>query len=205
MEYEVYNTNALHFPRLLKEPQNFIDFCIEQSKITNTPWQPWLSGGDVVPHAYGELWTINGSGAKETSLLDLYDLAVITSLEQFLSHIQIPNDVARDIVDEKTRTRPRALAVKRYYEGEELGPHPDIDPSKDVEHLNLTVSMYFNDEYDGGLLGFMDGSKIDLTPGSVVIFPASYLHESSKVTNGIKYVSNEVISIERSKIGVVVQ
>lgn len=199
---EIYSKNALHFPNLLENPESYIDFCVSESIETGIPWDPWMSGGDETPHPYGELWTIKDTSEEEKILLDGYDKAVLTAIEGFLSHIGAQTTDADLALDKIKSSRPRALAVKRYYLGEELGFHPDADPNKTSENLLLTISMYFNSGYEGGLLGFMDGSKISLTSGSVVVFPATYLHESTKVTSGVKYVSNEVVSISRSILGV---
>ena len=161
-----------------------------------------MSGGDEVPHPYGELWKISDSDDNATKLLDAYDKTVIFSVEKFIDYLNVPQSAQRSIIEKIRANRPRALAVKRYYVGEELGPHPDADPNGDPEKIPLTVSMYFNEDYVGGQLGFEDGSKIDLTAGSVVVFPATYLHESTKVTSGVKYVSNEVIVLNKSDLGV---
>lgn len=199
---EVYNKHALHFPRLLENPGAYIEYCEQQSKKTNKSWDPWMSGGDGKPHPYGELWTFSDTDDESTRLLDAYDKALILSVQRFLEHTGVSLDKQQLAIDAISNSRPRAMAVKRYYVGEELGPHPDADPNGDLNKLPLTVSMYFNEGYVGGLLGFEDGSKIELTSGSVVIFPATYLHESTTVTSGIKYVSNEVIVLNKSDLGV---
>jgi predicted 2-oxoglutarate/Fe(II)-dependent dioxygenase YbiX len=58
--------------------------------------------------------------------------------------------------------------------------------------------MYYNDNYEGGELGVVGGSSVKPTPGSVVVFPSKYLHESTLITSGIKYVSNEVVRLDSS-------
>jgi predicted 2-oxoglutarate/Fe(II)-dependent dioxygenase YbiX len=55
--------------------------------------------------------------------------------------------------------------------------------------------MYYNDNYEGGELRVVGGSSVKPTPGSVVVFPSKYLHESTLITSGIKYVSNEVVRL----------
>jgi predicted 2-oxoglutarate/Fe(II)-dependent dioxygenase YbiX len=113
-----------------------------------------------------------------------------------MKHLGVEQDSIDATIERLKNNRMPALTVKRYFEGEFLGLHPDVDPSDTEDVLHLTVSMYFNDDYIGGNIGFALGSAAKPTPGSVVVFPAKYLHESTTVTSGIKYVANEVVKID---------
>jgi hypothetical protein len=200
MTYEILAKNALHFPNLLETPEEYVSFCINEAELVDIPQEPWVAGGDESRHVYGEMWVLNRSHESEKVqiLLDTYDKALLTSCEEFMKHLEVDQEAIDATIERLKDTRPPALTIKRYFEGEYLGPHPDVDPSNTEDVLHLTVSMYYNDDYVGGDIGFVIGSAAKPTPGSVVIFPAKYLHESTTVTSGIKYVSNEVVKIDSS-------
>lgn len=200
MNYEILADNVLHFPNLLETPEEYISFCTNEAESLGIPKELWVAGGDTSRHVYGELWVLNRwqESEKVQTLLDTYDKALLTSCEEFMKYLGIDQDSINATIEKLRSTRKPDLSVKRYFEGEFLGLHPDVDPNDAEDTLHLTVSMYYNDDYIGGDLGFASGSAAKPTPGSVVIFPAKYLHESTLVTSGIKYVSNEVVKIDSS-------
>lgn len=69
-----------------------------------------------------------------------------------------------------------------------FAPHHDDDP-RTVR--TITAVLYLNDDYRGGRLVFsrLDNLVVKPEAGDLVVFPASYLyeHESTLVTEGIKY------------------
>jgi hypothetical protein len=200
MNYEILAENVLHFPNLLETPEEYISFCTNEAEPLGIPKELWVAGGDTSRHVYGELWVLNRwhEPQKVQTLLDTYDKALLISCEEFMKYLGADQDLINATIENLRNTRKPDLSIKRYFEGEFLGPHPDVDPSDAEDVLHLTVSMYYNDDYAGGELGFASGSAAKPTPGSVVIFPAKYLHESTLITSGIKYVSNEVVKIDSS-------
>lgn len=205
MDYEILANNALHFPRLLESPEDYISFCKNEANSLGIDVEPWISGGDINPHIYGDMWILRRSIESDTvhRLLDNYDKALLTACEEFLKYLNLDQNTIDETIERLKGIRPKALTVKSYFEGEELGPHPDIDPNTTENVLHLTVSMYYNDDYEGGKLGIIGGSSVKPTPGSVVIFPSKYFHTSTTVPSGIKYVSNEVIKLDPSFLEVV--
>lgn len=200
MNYEILAENVLHFPNLLEAPEKYVSFCTEEAELVGIPKEHWVAGMDSSKHIYGELWVLKRSHESQVvqDLLDAYDKALLISCEKYMEYLNV-NQSSIDATIEKLRSnRMSAMTVKRYFEGERLGLHPDVDPNNMEDVLHLTISMYYNDDYIGGDLGFASGSAAKPTPGSVVIFPAKYLHESTLVTSGIKYVSNEVVKIDSS-------
>jgi hypothetical protein len=198
MDYEILAKNALHFPRLLESPESFISFCEDKASAVGIKIEPWLSGGDVDPHHYGDMWLLRRSSDSNLvqELLDTYDKAILLACREFLNYLEVDQDLVDATIESLKNNRMPAMTVKRYFEGEALGPHPDIDPSNTEDVLHLTVSMYYNDDYVGGDIGLVGGSATKPTPGSVVVFPSKYLHESTLITSGIKYVSNEVVKLD---------
>jgi hypothetical protein len=200
MDYELLADNALHFPRLLESPKDYISFCRTEASSLGIDVEPWLSGGDVTPHIYGDMWILRRSVESNTvqRLMDNYDKALLTACEEFLKYLEIDQSTIDATIEGLREIRPAFLTVKSYFEGEFLGPHPDIDPNTTENVLHLTVSMYYNDDYEGGKLGIVGGSAVKPTPGSVVVFPSKYFHTSTTVPSGIKFVSNEVIRLDPS-------
>jgi 2OG-Fe(II) oxygenase superfamily len=200
MNYEILGKNILHFPNLLQIPEDYISFCTNEAESFGIPKEQWVAGGDSSRHVYGDLWVIaRWQGVEKVqTLLDAYDEAVFTSCKEFMKYLGMSQDSIDASIDEITSHRKPALSIKRYFEGEFLGLHPDVDPNDEEDTLHVTISMYYNDNYVGGEIGFESGSAIKPTPGSVVIFPSKYLHESMTITSGIKYVSNEVVKINSS-------
>jgi hypothetical protein len=200
VNYEILADNALHFPRLLESPEDYINFCRNEAGSVGVEVEPWISGGDVDPRIYGDLWVLYRSIDSDTvqKLMNNYDKAVITACEEFLNHLKVDPDLVASTIKTLIKNRPKGLTVKSYFEGERLGLHPDVDPSNTEDVLHITVSTYYNEDYIGGKLGIYGGSAIKPTPGSIVVFPSKHLHESTTVSSGIKYVSNEVIKLDSS-------
>ncbi len=200
MNYEALADNVLHFPNLLETPEEYISFCTNEAALLGIPKDPWVAGGDDSQKVYGELWVLERSHESERVkyLLTEYDKALLASCEEFMRYLGVDQESIDETIENLKNNRMPAMTVKRYFENEALGPHPDIDPSNTEDVLHITVSMYYNDNYEGGELGVVGGSSVKPTPGSVVVFPSKYLHESTRTTSGIKYVSNEVVKIDSS-------
>jgi predicted 2-oxoglutarate/Fe(II)-dependent dioxygenase YbiX len=200
MNYEILAENALHFPNLLETPEDYIAFCTDEADLLDIPKEDWVAGGDDSQHIYGEIWVLKRSHESERvqSLLATYDKALLASCEEFMRYLGVNQESIDATIEVLKNNRMPAMTLKRYFEGESLGPHPDIDPSNTEDVLHITVSMYYNDNYEGGEIGVIGGSSVKPTPGSVVIFPSKYLHESTTIPSGIKYVSNEVVKLDSS-------
>lgn len=97
--------------------------------------------------------------------------------------------------------------ARKWHPGEELGMHADAayadgkytfgDPWPRTKGnlipwpaVDISVLLYFNSNYDGGLLNFpMLGKCIKPQDGLLVAFPSTryFFHEVTKVTNGYRY------------------
>lgn len=200
MNYEILAENILHFPNLIELPESYIKFCNEEANREGIPTDQWVARGDTSEYVYGEMWVLPRSSDSEKvqNFLNLYDKALYFACEKFMEYLQVDQDSIDATIENLKNNKLPAITVKRYFEGERLGLHPDVDPSNTDDVLHLTVSFYYNNDYVGGDLMFEGGAGVKPTPGSVVIFPAKYLHESLTVSSGIKYVSNEVIKLDSS-------
>jgi 2OG-Fe(II) oxygenase superfamily len=78
--------------------------------------------------------------------------------------------------------------IVKYTVGGFFRPHRDrVGPN---DPRLLTAVVFLNDEHEGGRLRFYLRSKLDIAPevGTVVVFPAEYVHESTPVSCGEKFV-----------------
>lgn len=78
--------------------------------------------------------------------------------------------------------------VVKYAAGGFFRPHRDrVGPN---DPRLLTAVAFLNDNYEGGRLRFHLRSKLEIAPevGTVVVFPADYIHESTPVSCGEKFV-----------------
>jgi len=87
-------------------------------------------------------------------------------------------------------TPPR---FNRYTKDTEMKLHCDhIQSMFDGERKGiptLTILGLLNDDYEGGELMMFGDKKIDLHPGSVVVFPSNFMfpHEVKPVLSGVRY------------------
>jgi len=88
-------------------------------------------------------------------------------------------------------TRMERYLVAGYHaaNGSHFRPHRD-DTTKGTAHRKFALSIFLNDDYDGGELSFPEyGSQAFKAPiGGAVVFSCSLLHTVSPVTRGCRYV-----------------
>lgn len=79
--------------------------------------------------------------------------------------------------------------VKEYLTGDKFGVHNDSHEHIDIPRdrkLNLILQLSDPDTYEGGNLYIKD-HVATRNLGSVIFFPANYLHALSRVTSGTRY------------------
>lgn len=163
-------------------------------------WHPWMSHGDVTPHEYGSLKHLTEGNAdlESNEAVRSLGLQIVSELNDtfnecfriYYEYLGLPTSVVEEYIHEYEQKRPQHFAIKKYFAGQELGPHPDWESGNVAA---FTASAYFNDDYEGGELNFPDyGIAIKPTPGSIVVFPSTYIHESFPAYEATKYVTNLV-------------
>ncbi len=78
------------------------------------------------------------------------------------------------------------------------GRHRDFNDSNagSFSH-HAVIMMYFNDEYTGGEISFIEqGVSYKPVPGCSVLFPANYLHEVTRLETGNRYAAMMVYSFD---------
>jgi len=202
--YEIVGDKILHFQSVLLNPGELIS-AIEGTTVDGIgEWLPWLSHGDEEPHQYGHLKELNLSKItvdtdnKISTLIQSIYSTLDACYKAYYIYLGLDESLAQVYVDKFKSNRPSHIAIKKYFVGEELGPHPDWEGEDPVV---FTASMYLNTDYKGGTLSFPSlGASVQATPGSVVIFPSSYLHESTKIVEGTKYVTNVLAELPKSVV-----
>jgi predicted 2-oxoglutarate/Fe(II)-dependent dioxygenase YbiX len=206
--YELIAEKIVHFPYALKTPADVVELLENTNSIAAGEWLPWLSGGSNNIHQYGLMKELTPSrnnlelDAKVkdqvSNVISNIYTALDNSFADYYRAIGLPEKTATTWASKYRDSGLDHIAIKKYFDSEHLGPHPDSELLDPVEY---TASIYFNDDYEGGELGFPGrGVAIKPTPGSIVIFPAAFLHESRPLNSGVKYVTNVLGSIPQKII-----
>ena len=75
-----------------------------------------------------------------------------------------------------------------------MGPHSD--GGYGYSKLSFTTVTYLNDQYGGGEIDFPDhGISIKPRDGSLIMFPASFIHQVKPVLSGVRYTSTNSINM----------
>jgi hypothetical protein len=206
IKYEVLGDNVVHFPCALPDVDSIIDLLENQVSATAGEWLPWYAERDPDSTQYGELKEVTESRLplesdpdvkkQAANFVESFYETMNICFKEYFKCIGLPEDTEVVYLQSPGSVRPEHIAIKKYYIGQGLGPHPDSE-SKDP--VAFTASMYLNDDYIGGDLGFSKlGKYVKPTPGSVVIFPSAYLHESTPMVSGVKYVTNILVVLPKS-------
>lgn len=205
MEYEIISDDVIHFPYALEDPEGFVNFFESTESTTIPKWTPWMSGGadHEDKDQYGLLKYINlqnleaeeDDQIRETlaKFLAMHETATLGSFFEYINLIGTSESSSRKISQMVNSQRPpKSFTLKKYLPNKAMGPHPDSD-----EVGSYTVAMYLSSELSGGRLNFFTLDKyVDITPGSVVIYPSVFLHGSEDIFDGTKYLTNEVITVD---------
>lgn len=203
MDYEIVNEDVLHFPEYFRGSDQLVSFFEDTVSYSVPEWTPWFSGGDDTPEQYGEIKLVDRSRIhldspetkdKVSDHINSHDASLIEAFLVYLKHLGTSNKNIEAIKDKHLSSRPPSFTLKKYYKSKSLGPHPDWG---DKTPAVFTVAIYLSDKYEGGVLHFPTIEKeIYLTKGSVVVFPSIYVHGSTEIVSGTKYLTNEIIFVD---------
>jgi hypothetical protein len=205
-KYELVHSNVFYFPDAIPEISAIMSIVESLDSHAVSGWTAWYSGEDKNSYIYGDLKTLNiqklaeetNSNIKENSEYVIY--SILNSMQDcckiyMKDHGATQKELEKlekDIVNENN-----FYGIRRYNEFESMGPHPDrTHPEADT----YTISVYLDDDYDGGELGIVhEGINTYIKPkaGSIVIFPSGYLHESKPLTRGRKTMLTHVHTTEK--------
>lgn len=130
-----------------------------------------------------------GNGVNpEVRITDVHDLNPESDLHKELLETIIAsiNEYGKNYPSLRI-TQGEHLRIMRYPEGGFYAPHADSGPENG---RTLSISLFLNDDFEGGELVFpKQGVTIKPKAGQIVLFPSNfiYIHESTKITSGVKY------------------
>ncbi len=201
LQYEVLHENVYYFPSIVKN----IDFLLEQIETFNSvsisDWETWYAKNTPDSYPYGDVKTFRTSLIKNEVDLEKKKTAekiiftILDALEQSCREFLINHGAEQDELDYLKYTiynNEFVYGIRKYNPNEQMGPHQDqVSEDRDT----ITISMYLNDDYEGGEISVVEPG-VDVTiktlPGSIVIFPSSYLHESKQLVSGRKTILTHV-------------
>lgn len=192
---------------MLENVQDFVNFFETTVSSTVPEWAPWISGGDDHEDVdqYGLLKYIRVDKIAEEEkdeevknklqdFIDSHEKATVDAVLEYLKIMNTSDDNLEKISSELKAQRPlNHFTLKKYLPNKAMGPHPDRNTYPPATY---TVAVYLSTELSGGRLHFPDIDKyVDITPGSVVVYPSIFLHGSEDIFEGVKYLTNEVVEI----------
>jgi hypothetical protein len=183
----IYADKIFYYENVIANPSSVVyaidhldDTLSENSLISS--WHPW--------HASDNSTFL--FGARKMTNHQSYDYADDVTKAAY--------DVIKEALDVTARDyckaqgidmgRQAPISISKYFIDAFMGPHTDSAPVPTVEHISSV--LYLNDDYEGGELHFPNqGIRIKPKAGSVIIFPSvpPFLHESTKIISGTKYMS----------------
>tara|TARA_B110000503_G_scaffold131362_2_gene205855 strand:+ start:6632 stop:7273 length:642 start_codon:yes stop_codon:yes gene_type:complete len=200
LEYEVLHKNVYHFTSPFPDISKLMGLVETVNSQAVTPWNTWYADNTEQGYPYGEVKTLNfhklveeDSETKEKAsyvLNTLIETMYACCHEFMVQHGADEGELAHLKTDMFEGNN--YYGIRRYNKNEDMGPHQD----RVVDGLDTyTISVYLDDDYDGGELGIpQPGVDALIKPraGSIVVFPSGYLHESKLTTRGRKTIITHV-------------
>jgi len=91
---------------------------------------------------------------------------------------------------------PGFFECYRYYPGAAITPHADAPTRIDSADTTLTLVVYLNGDFEGGTTVFPE-LCLEVRPqaGSALIFDHNFIHASSTVYSGTKYILRTAVAL----------
>lgn len=201
LDYQILHKNVFYFPKIIKNIDSLLEEIETFSSVSISDWEPWYAQNVPDSYAYGILKIFRTSlldsetdpAKKEKAKTIIYTLldALETSCKEFLlkqgASEEELNHLKHSIYNDNF-----IYGIRKYNPNESMGPHQDqVSTDRDT----ITISMYLNSDYEGGEIAVVEpGAEVSIKtePGSIVIFPSRYLHESKLLTSGRKIILTHV-------------
>ena len=179
LEYEVIAPDIYRFPRLLKRVPDLLSHMLEIADR----WDSEHVGHYEDNIRYKTILTLDRSNPAVREYSDVIANAILLFCDT----------AGVELSDIDSGYRHSGLSMDDVYltkqgPGGYTVPHTDEGINEpDGTH---SVLLYFNDDYEGGELGFLDiGYRIKPTAGDVFIFGCHHRHDASEVLVSDKYLS----------------
>lgn len=200
LEYEVLHKNVYYFSDPFPDIDKLMDAVENVNSEAVSPWNTWYANNTEDGYPYGEVKTLNFSmlpnespevREKASYALDSLIGTMYECCREFMEQHGADEEELEHLKKDMFEGM-NYYGIRRYNENEDMGPHQDrVVEGKDT----YTISVYLDDDYDGGELGIpQEGvdALIKAKAGSIVVFPSGYLHESKLTTRGRKTIITHV-------------
>lgn len=201
LDYEILHENVYYFPGIIKDIDNLLKDIEEFHSVSVSPWDTWYANNTSDSYPYGLVKTF------QTALLDeevdpekaivakKIIFSILEAMEASCSeYLRVHGAAATELeyLHECLFKDRNRYGIRKYNPQESMGPHQDM---VDSERDTITISVYLNDDYEGGEIAVVEGDldiAIKAKAGSIVIFPSSYHHESRYSPSGRKMIITHV-------------
>jgi hypothetical protein len=205
-DYQVLHKHVYYFPGIIKNINELLLDIENFESNSISKWETWYANSDPDSPEYGVLKTFNTSLLKneldEDKKLKAKSImfSILEPMEEAAREYLTCHSAPQEEVTELKRSLfedPMPYAIRKYNPEESMGPHTD----RFYEDKNaITIAVYLNSDYEGGQISIVEPGvevSIKTEPGSVVIFPSNYLHESGKLSLGQKMMITHVHTTQK--------
>jgi Rps23 Pro-64 3,4-dihydroxylase Tpa1-like proline 4-hydroxylase len=201
-DLEVLNDDIWYWDNVISYPEDLIKLIenldTDPDSHTNIPkWQEWTaSNNPSVLYGYSKMilseTVKNKSNSPKLNQKVLYTVNTLKMAAEMCYNQYINQHTSLDPA--KYQLDVSYLPVRKWNANSYMGPHSDSS----YEHSNLafTTVTYLNENYEGGELYFPD-HNITIKPkaGSLIMFPASFVHQVKPILSGVRYTSTNSINM----------
>lgn len=201
LDYEILHENVYYFTNPFPDIAKLMSTVEDVNSHAVSPWETWYANNTDEGYPYGEVKTLNFFKVKDEKDPLIKEKAeyvlnnLIGTMEACCREYMIQHGASEEELQHLKTDMFEGMnyyGIRRYNENESMGPHPDrVEEDRDT----YTISVYLDDDYEGGELGIVQpgvDALIKPNPGSIVVFPSGYLHESKLLTKGRKTIITHV-------------
>jgi 2OG-Fe(II) oxygenase superfamily len=188
------SNDIVYFDNVISYPEHLVKFIEDldlqpESYSRITPWEDW-SASDDSSLIYGKKKNTSPQNLKISSgseAMDRKTLYIINTLSMafnmsFDRFLQFKGFDSKDYYLEDWH-----MMLRKWNPGQSMGPHHDGYEGEE-KPIAYTMITYLNDDYEGGELYFKDYDiLIKPKAGSMVVFPATFIHEVKEIKDNNRY------------------
>ncbi len=201
LEYQVLHEKVYYFPKIIKDIDYLLDKIETFSSESISEWETWYAQNTPDSYPYGDLKKFrtallnNEVDENKKEIAEKIIFTIIDALEKSCREFLINHGANQEELNHLKHSLYNddfMYGIRKYNPNEHMGPHQD---QVSTERDTITISMYLNDDYEGGEIAVVEPGvdiSIKALPGSVVIFPSNYLHESKLLLSGRKIILTHV-------------
>ena len=184
----IYTTQAFTKEQCEYQIQRFEEDTTHQtvdySHHNNTQWKNYTS---IYITKHQHWWDID----------KLYANTIDRLLPEYIKHCELVLDDCkpRPVMFKSNTYNDTGFKLRRYDPGDYFHWHHDLTNKDELGWRHVGCIFYLNDVAEGGETEFLDGTLIQPTQGTVLMFPSSwtYIHRGLPPVNSPKYAATTFI------------